>query len=221
MTTLPLCNKKLLWLSAVVKLFISSYQNFHPKHFPELSIAKTTLQHPYSCSFLLSCSGVRSSQCTQGLAVMPRGVWGQEAVVPHRDFPWWRRRRRLGRGQWAEERWPREKAFVPLSRTESSPQEWCSEMEPTREGEGKGVARDGAAEDGCSGAGAVLALYGTEYLHGWQCPYRGFSQSLPIPTVHLPQKLQSIQHHPGSTLCKGRKPICMHNTKARTAPENG
>lgn len=50
MTTLPLFNKKLLCLSTIVKLSISSFQIFHPKHFPELSIAKTTLQSPSSCS---------------------------------------------------------------------------------------------------------------------------------------------------------------------------
>lgn len=143
-----------------------------------------------------------------------RGL-GREAVVPRRDFPRWRWRRRPGGGQWAEERWPREKAFVPLSRTESSPRVWCSEMEPTREGEGKRAARGGAAEDGCSGAGVVLALHGTEYLHGWHCPTRGFSQTLPIPMVHLAQKLQSVQYHLWSTLHKGGKPVSTHNTKTR------
>lgn len=142
---------------------------------------------------------------------MPGGVWGREAMVPRRDFPRWRQRRRPGRGQWAEERWPREKAFVPLSRTESSPRESCSEMEPTRKGEGKGAARDGAAEDGCSvQEWCWLCMDGTALLGGfprfWPSSWLTYLRSYSPCNTAFGQLCEKMENPSARTTQKPGKP---------------
>lgn len=106
-----------------------------------------------------------SSLVGQAPAALPGGVFGAGCSpgAPGRDFARWRRRRRPGGGQWAEERWSREKGFVPLSRTERSPQELRSAKGAHEGRRGEGSGRRWCA---ASGAGSAPGRDGLAEHHG-------------------------------------------------------
>lgn len=146
-----------------------------------------------------------------------RGFWGREvaAVVPQEHRGGILHGGGGGGGQWAEERWSCEKGFVPLSRTERSPQELLSaKRSPRRKERGRESRRRCRISAGM-GLQSTTASQG--HLHQpalnisirlWLgCPHGPLSSTLPTE----PRR----SHRPCSTtpLVKGGRHKGKHSKK--------